>query len=209
MTDRSTVTFTDNGELQSYEETAKSKAAQKLAEQSADITSGAVGNDAIHVRDANPVEDLGVYDGPGGSIVNVSDPEWTLTTGASGDGNDSGQDNSLYAFENDADFENKAGVLYGFQFPDADETVENILATLVIETTNSTIGELDLTGIHVTEDNTVLIENPLIVGKEDIFLSGYTKSDFDDTTVRWKPLIKVAEPAGETISTSGKFADSQ
>ena len=204
MTDRSTITFTDNGELQQYEQTAANRAAQKLASISTDINSTSPGSDEIHIRDATLPDDLDEWGaGPGSSLYDsYSSPTFELTSGATiGD-----QANALFAFDADGNNEDKAAVLYGFQFPEPDDSTTCPLAQVVIETQNSTIGQLDLTSIDMAEDGTVLLENPLIVGKEDRFVSAYAAED--PSGEEFKPLIKVAEPAGETISSSGSFADS-
>jgi hypothetical protein len=205
MTDRSTITFTDNGELQQYEQTAANRAAQKLASITSDISSSSPSSDAIHIRDATLPDDLDEWaDGPGETLyASYDSPSFELSSGASAAED---QDNSLFAFDADGNIEDKAAVLYGFQFPEPDDATTCPLTQVVIETQNSTIGQLDLTSIDMAEDGTVLIENPLIVGKEDRFVSAYAEEV--PSSEEFKPLIKVAEPAGETISSSGSFADS-
>jgi len=204
MTDRSTITFTDNGELQQYEQTAANRAAQKLASITSDISSSSPSSDAIHIRDATLPDDLDEWTaGPGSSLyASYTSPSFELSSGATvGD-----QANSLFAFDADSNIEDKAAVLYGFQFPEPDDATTCPLTQVVIETQNSTIGQLDLTSIDMAEDGTVLLENPLIIGKEDRFISAYAEAD--PSGEEFKPLVKVAEPAGETISSSGSFADS-
>jgi hypothetical protein len=205
MTDRSTITFTDNGELQQYERTAANRAAQKLASITSDINSSSPSSDAIHIRDATLPDDLDEWTaGPGETLyASYDSPSFELSSGASAAED---QDNSLFAFDADGNIEDKAAVLYGFQFPEPDDATTCPLTQVVIETQNSTIGQLDLTSIDMAEDGTVLLENPLIVGKEDRFISAYAEAD--PSGEEFKPLVKVAEPAGETISSSGSFADS-
>lgn len=193
MVNRSVVQFTDTDAIShaGYEQSAEDTAEQALINIISDLSGSAAGTQDIHIRDADPKEDLGVYtDGPNAEIVTADSPDFTVTIGTGEDG----QYNSFYAFKNDADMEDKAAVLYGFQFLEDDETSECPVAQVRIDTENAgRIGSLDLTGAEQSEDGVVLIEDPLEVKKDDFFLETYIKSGFADSDFRFKPLIKVAE----------------
>lgn len=200
MADRSIEVFSDADELEQYEDRAKQRAAQKLASITNDIDNGSVSNSAIHVRDADLPDDLDEWtgaDAPGSSLyADYASPTWELTTGATiGD-----QRNALLAFDADEGMEDKAAVLYGFAFPEPDDGTTCPLTQLGIETPNSDIGQLDITMIDTAEGQVLVINDPLVIGKEDRFLDAYTAED--PSGQEFVPLIKVAEPSGETISTA-------
>jgi hypothetical protein len=111
-------------------------------------------------------------------------------------------------FDNTSNFENKAGVLYGFQFPEPNASETCQLTEVTISTPNSTIGTFDLSGIDLATEQTLVFEEPLIIGKENRRLEAYTDEQPTAGT-SFRPLVKVAEPAGETVAQSGSFADSQ
>ena len=193
MVNRSVVQFTDTDAIShaGYEQSAEDTAEQALINIISDLSASAAGTQDIHIRDADPAEDLGVYsDGPNAGIVTADSPDFNVSVPADA----AGQYNSFYAFLNDADMEDKAAVLYGFQFLEDDETSECPVAHVRIDTENAgRIGTLDLTGAEQSEDGVVLIEDPLEVKKDDFFLETYIKSGFADQEFRFKPLIKVAE----------------
>lgn len=195
MADRAVRTFMDGSETHSsYEEAAESTAEESLVSITSDLSSTDTGTLAINVRDANPEEDLGSYsDGPA-AVVTPNDPPSTPTFGISTGTGEDAQYNSWYAFENDVDMEDKTAVLYGFQFPNPDDSVECMVSQVRIDTENAgRIGSLDLTSIQEAENNTLIIEDPLVITTDDFFLEAYVKSGFADTSQQVKPLIKVAE----------------
>ena len=196
MVNRSVVQFTDTDAIShaGYEQSAEDTAEQALIDIISDLEASAAGTQDIHIRDANPAEDLGVYDAdevPGEQIVTPDTPTFNCSLGTN---SNDGSYNAFYAFENDADMEDKAAVLYGFQYLEDDESSECPVAQVRIDTENAgRIGSLDLTGAEQSEDGVVLIEDPLEVKKDDFFLETYIKSGFADQEFRFKPLIKVAE----------------
>ena len=193
MVNRSVVQFTDTDAVSfaGYEQSAESTAESALVAIISDLSASATGTQDIHIRDVNPAEDLGVYtDGPNEDIVTPDDPTFNVAVSADNDD----QYNSYYAFKNDADMEDKAAVLYGFQFLEDDETSECPVAHVRIDTENAgRIGTLDLTGAEQSEDGVVLMEDPLEVRKDDFYLETYIKAGSADSEFRFKPLIKIAE----------------
>lgn len=192
----------------SYEEAAESTAEDALVETTTDLSESQAGSLDTVIRDANPDEDLGAYsDGPN-AVVTPNDPPSSPTFGVSTGTGEDAQYNSWYAFENDADLEDKTAVLYGFQFPSPDDTTECMVSQVRIDTENSgRIGSLDLTSIQEAENNTLIIEDPLVIKSDDFFLEAYVKSGFADTSQQVKPLIKIAEEPS-TLGQSTAYARS-
>jgi hypothetical protein len=206
MVDRATITFSDFDELQAYEETAETRAEQKLIQITNDLDSTDQGSQSIHVRDALPGEDLDTHTEAGSSLVSASSPEFQVSVP---DGDD-GQYNSLYKFDNDAGLEDKAAVLYGFMMTDPADDADFGLASVKVSTVNSEIGEFDLQAIKNGDYRVVVFEHPLIVGKDDRFLEAYVKAGLTSGSavdLPVKPLIKVAEQSGNTFSQSDSYAD--
>lgn len=207
MTDRALITYVDEDsaqDLHAYEATAEQRAAQKLASITEDISATSPSADSIHIRDALLDIDLDEFTGGAGVSLYA---DYTTPTYVLNDTATAGQENSLFQFDNSANFDNKAGVLYGFQFPEPNSANSCQLTEVTITTPNATIGTFDLSGIDLSDRNTVVFENPLIVGKEDRRIEAFTDEQPTAGT-SFRPLIKVAEPAGETVSQSGSYADS-
>lgn len=202
------IAFPSEGDFTAYESTAARRAAEKLAEVSADINNGSPSADSIHIRDAELGEDIDdPTDGGDALFADYSVPAFDLVE--IDDGTDGLAVDATYGlaeFDNDGKMENKTAVLYGFQFPEPDDGITCPLSHVSINTPNSEIGTLDLTSIDIADNQTVLIDNPLIVGEDNRTIEAYANTQAAD--VEFKPLIKVAEPAGDTVSKSDSFADS-
>lgn len=206
MSNRTVVTFTDSDDVSysGYEQKAAQDAQAALIDIISDLTASAAGTQNIHIRDANPEEDLNIYsDGPNAEIVTVDDPAFEHDTGTGEDA----QYNGSYAFDNDAAMEDKTAVLYGFQFLEDDETSECPVAQVRVDTENAgRIASYDITSIEQADNGTLLIKDPLVVKKDNFYLEEYVKSGFADTTFRFKPLIKVAEQPS-VLGNSQAFAN--
>lgn len=213
MTDRAMVQFTDTDDvsLKGYEDDAESTAESALIEIIGDLSASDAGTQSIHIRDANPADDLGVYsDGPNSEIVDADDPTFLASLG----GSDDDQYNSWYAFLNDADMEDKAAVLFGFQYiptsvaPNStDPAGECPVAQVRVDTENAgRIGSYDLTSIDEADQGVMLIEDPLEIKKDDFFLEVYCAAGYSDVDFELRPLIKVAEQPS-TLGASSAFVN--
>ena len=200
MTDRAMVQFTDTGDvsLKGYEDDAESTAESALIEIIGDLSAADAGTQSIHVRDANPADDLGVYtNGPGVDLVTPDDPTFLASVPA----DKADQYNNWYAFKNDADMEDKTAVLFGFQYiptsvapNQANAAGECPVAQVRVDTENAgRIGSYDLTSIDEADQGVLLIEDPLEVKKDDFFLEAYIAAGYADVDFELRPLIKVAE----------------
>lgn len=204
MADLTVIQDPTQSQLQSYEQSARRRAAQVLAEISAKITDGSVNNNKIHVRNLQVDDDLESFASSGSAVIaDYTTPSFETTSGAAvGD-----QRNGLAEFNPDGAFENKAGIVYGFVLAEPATGTTCPFTEAEIETTNSTIATYDLTSIDVGENTMVLLEDPLVVDDSTRQISVYTEDD--PSGQEFGPLATVAEKAGETVSTSDSFVSDQ
>lgn len=201
MADLTVIQDPDKSDVEEYEERAKERAVEVLADISAKISNASVSNSSIHVRNLQVDDDLESYSGAGTAVLESYDtPSFETVSGQSiGD-----QRNGYAQFNPDGAFENKAGIVYGFMLAEPATGTTSPFTEAEIETTNSTIATYDLTSIDVGERTIVLLEDPLVIDDSDYFVTVYTEDD--PSGQEFATLATVAEKAGETVSTSDAFA---
>lgn len=181
-----------------YQEQARGAALQAFIDQSASISSP----QDVHVRGAIPSSDLDANDETAETTVVDGDAEvWETTIGTDEDD----EFNGWYAVDDREDAEDIGVAVYGLQYlGDAGEMP--IEWVRVRNRTGGLIDQYDLGSIELGDgpvDNTLLIENPLVVGTRSLFFEVYSTEA--DTTVPFKPLVAVAEEEGDTFEDADRF----
>lgn len=203
MPNRGVKVFPSDGDRQSYEQSAADRAVEQLISQQAGLSSG--DEDQIHVRSAIVTEDLEENENHGvDPVASVDSPVWEIDTGADEEDDWFG----WYALDSNEGMDDKAYVLWGFQNLDPEEAEDlGIAGVRIRNNTGGKIVEYDLQSLDLAEDKTVLIDQPLIGQGSVRSLEVYVEEGNADSTIPFKPLITVAEEAGDTFEPSGSFAD--
>jgi hypothetical protein len=194
--DRGVRVVSSTADRLEYENTAREVAADGFLSQSSSIDS----RSGVHVRNATPLEDMNANDETAANAaVTPDDPTWETTFGT-------GEDRTWlgwYAVDNRDRAEDKGVVHWGYQLL-SDDTVETpAISVRVRNRTGGLIDQHDLQSLVLDDDNTILIENPLTVSTQSLFYEIY--SDVADATIKFKPLVTVAEEEGGTLEDADRF----
>ncbi len=184
--------FVSMGDMLTLERAARNAAADKLISQVESISS----RGETFARPIVPDEDLNGYD----TYSDPSTPSWTV---ASGDLTaDSWVD--WYAFDNDDRMEDKSAVIYGYELVGDTTPVTAARWTLP---QGGLLAEHDLsglqTGVNEDEGHVVMLQDPLVVGKTDVYSELYAIDDTNDVTIRL--LAQVGEETDETYTEAGNY----
>ena len=172
-------------DLVEYENRAEQEAQQLALSQLADVDSVS----DIYTRQALASEDLN-----GGALVNTSDPVFETT------GQDSTGWYDWYAIEDNNAGEDKGFVFWGLQWANEDETASIPFTTLrITDSTGGLLDLIDLTGIEVADNGTILIDNPISSSTQDLNFELYDSDASDTDTYELVPLMTVGEEAGDTL----------
>jgi len=192
-------------DVKGYEQSAKETAIDQLVDIRSSLNPG--DTDTIHVRSAIPDEDLDVNtETIDDAVVTADDPTFYVTPDADEEGDWFG----YYAFDSDEKFEDKSAVVWGFQYTGADSDADMPIAALRVRNrTNGLIDHVDLTSLDVSEHNTLLYDDPLVLADKKAFLELYLEDGAAEQEIPFKPLVTIAEDSGDTLEASDRFASAQ